>query len=223
MTRPWYWTKVSWTVGEHSTHEAIWPPVDREFANGPGDLGSIPVRVIPMTLKMVLDTVLLTLSNIRYVSRVKWSNPGKGVASSLTPWCSSCWKGSLRVTLDYGRQLYLTGSLAYWVECSPMVRETWVQSQVALYQRLLKWYFIPLCLTLINIRYVSRVKRSNPGKGVAPSPTCSSCWKGSLQVALDSGRQQLKKLIGNEEREREREYECHRWRHIFVLLSISTK
>ena len=31
-----------------------------------------------------------------------------------------------------------TGSLAGWVECSPMVRETWVQSQVASYQRLLK-------------------------------------------------------------------------------------
>ena len=33
--------------------------------------------------------------------------------------------------------------------------------------------------------YVSRVKWSNPGKGVAPSPTlrCSSYWKGSLLVA----------------------------------------
>ena len=29
------------------------------FANGPGDLGSIPSRVIPKTLKMVLDTSLL--------------------------------------------------------------------------------------------------------------------------------------------------------------------
>ena len=29
----------------------------------------------------------LTLSNIRYGSRVKWSNPGKGVAPSPTPWC----------------------------------------------------------------------------------------------------------------------------------------
>ena len=27
----------------------------------------------------------LTLSHIRYVSRVKWSNPGKGVAPSWTP------------------------------------------------------------------------------------------------------------------------------------------
>ena len=29
------------------------------FAYGPGDLGSIPGRVIPKTLKMVLDTSLL--------------------------------------------------------------------------------------------------------------------------------------------------------------------
>ena len=50
----------------------------RVFANGPGDLGSIPGRVIPKTFKMVLDISLL--SNISYVSRVKWSNPGNGIA-----------------------------------------------------------------------------------------------------------------------------------------------
>ena len=33
--------------------------VGRVFANGPGDLGSIPGRVIPKTLKMVLDASLL--------------------------------------------------------------------------------------------------------------------------------------------------------------------
>ena len=49
----------------------------------------------------------LTLSNIRYVSRVKWSNPGKWVAPSPTPQCSSYWKGSLLVALDYSCQLYL--------------------------------------------------------------------------------------------------------------------
>ena len=76
---------------------------------------------------------------------------------------------------------------AQWVECLLMLRETWVQSQVASYQRLKKWYLIPLCLTLGNIRYISRVKWSNPWKGVAPSPTprCSSYWKRSLLVALD--------------------------------------
>ena len=39
-----------------------------------------------------------------------------------------------------------------------------------------KWYLIPPCLTLCTIRYGSRVKWSNQGNGVAPSPThrCSS-------------------------------------------------
>ena len=45
-------------------------------------------------------------SNIRYVSRVKWSNPGKGVTPSPTPQCSSYWKGSFLVSLNYGHQLY---------------------------------------------------------------------------------------------------------------------
>ena len=76
------------------------------FANGPGDLDSFPGCVIPWPLKWYLIHRCLTLSNIRYVSRVKWSNPGKGVAPSPTPWCSSYWKGSLLVTLDYGRQLF---------------------------------------------------------------------------------------------------------------------
>ena len=72
-----------------------------------------------------------------------------------------------------------------------MVQETWVQSQVGFYQRFLKWYLIPLRLTLSIIGYISRVKAGNPGKRVASSPTfrCSSYWKGSLQVALDYGHQ----------------------------------
>ena len=76
------------------------------------------------------------------------------------------------------------------LECSPMARETWVQSQVESYQRLKKWNLIPPCLTLSIIRYGSRVKWSNPGNGVAPSPTpwCSSYRKGSLRVSLDYGR-----------------------------------
>ena len=58
-----------------------------------------------------------------------------------------------------------------YIECSPIARETWVQSQVESYQRLKKWYLMPPCLTLSIIRYGSRVKWSNPGKGVAPFPT----------------------------------------------------
>ena len=68
---------------------------------------------------------------------------------------------------------------------------TWVQSQVESYQRLLKWYLIPPWLTLGNIRYVSRVKWNNSGKGVAPFPTprCSSYWKGSLLATVDYSHQ----------------------------------
>ena len=43
--------------------------IGRVFANGPGDLGSIPVRVIPKTLKMVLDTSLLNTQ--QYKVRIK--------------------------------------------------------------------------------------------------------------------------------------------------------
>ena len=50
---------------------------------------------------------------------------------------------------------------AKWVECSPMVRKTRVQSQVESYQRLKKWYLIPPCLALSTIRQGSRVKWSN--------------------------------------------------------------
>ena len=39
------------------------------FANGPGDLSSIPDRVIPKTLKMVLDTSLLNIK--QYKVRIK--------------------------------------------------------------------------------------------------------------------------------------------------------
>ena len=42
---------------------------------------------------------------VRIKGKVEQSR--EGVAPSPTPWCSSYRKGSLRVTLDYGRQLYL--------------------------------------------------------------------------------------------------------------------
>ena len=84
-----------------------------------------------------------------------------------------------------------TGQLVKWVECSPMVQETRVQSQVESYQRLKKWYLMLPCLTHSFIKYVSRVKWSNPGKGVVPFPTprCSSYWKKSLRSPLTKGRQ----------------------------------
>ena len=76
----------------------------RVFDCGPGDRGSISGWVI--LKKWYLIPPCLTLSIIRFVSRVKWSNTGKGVASSSTPRCSSYWKGSFRLALDYGRKIH---------------------------------------------------------------------------------------------------------------------
>ena len=54
--------------------------------------------------------------------------------------------------------------------------ETWVQSQVESYQRHKKWNSMTTCLTIIIIRYGSRVKWSNQGRKVASSqtPLCST-------------------------------------------------
>ena len=65
-------------------NETIAPDSDigmmiRVFANNPEDLGSIPSQAIPKTQKWYLMPLCLTLSIIRLVSRVKWSNPEKGV------------------------------------------------------------------------------------------------------------------------------------------------
>ena len=79
----------------------------RVFANNPGDLGSIPGRVIPKTQKMVHDASLLNTQHYKVRIKGKVKQSREGVAPSPTPWCSSYRKGSLRVTLDYGRQLYL--------------------------------------------------------------------------------------------------------------------
>ena len=47
----------------------------RVFASGPGDMGSIPGRVIPKTLKMVLEASLLNTQQykVRFKGKVKQS------------------------------------------------------------------------------------------------------------------------------------------------------
>ena len=55
----------------------------RVFANGPGDLGSIPGRVIPKTQKWYLMPPCLTLSIIRYAIKSK-VDQSKERSSALT-------------------------------------------------------------------------------------------------------------------------------------------
>ena len=55
---------------------------------------------------MVLDAPLLNTQHYKVRIKGKVEQSWEGVAPSPKPWCSSYRKGSLRVTLDYGRQLY---------------------------------------------------------------------------------------------------------------------
>ena len=63
MTRFWTW----------STHLPYnsWFFYNLVFANGPGDLGSIPGHVIPKTLKMILDTSLVNTQHYKVLIKGK--------------------------------------------------------------------------------------------------------------------------------------------------------
>ena len=60
--------------------------MSRVFANGSGDWGSIPGRVIPKTQKMVLDAVLLSTQH--YKVRIKCKVEQSEEWSSALPYTS---------------------------------------------------------------------------------------------------------------------------------------
>ena len=62
-------------IVKHLFGPCLFGPAVRVFANGPGDLGSIPGRVIPKTLKMELDTTLLNTQHykVRFKGKVEQS------------------------------------------------------------------------------------------------------------------------------------------------------
>ena len=71
----------------------------RMFANGSGDLGSIPGRVIPKT-QMVLDASSLNTQHYKVWIKGKVEQSRERSSAPHTPWCSSYWKGRLWVILD---------------------------------------------------------------------------------------------------------------------------
>ena len=74
----------------HPTIDQIIGLAGRVFANVSVDRDSIVNRVIQKSFKKwYLIPPCLKLGNIRYVSRVKWSNLRRGVAPSTTLQCSS--------------------------------------------------------------------------------------------------------------------------------------
>ena len=62
-------------------------------------------QVILKTQKMVLDAALLNTQNYKVSIKGEVKQSRECIALSPTPWYSSYWKGSHRVTLDHGRQL----------------------------------------------------------------------------------------------------------------------
>ena len=143
---PMFYVIYIWTLYVHFTHIRIWVCYTETCVQS-------QVESYQRLKKWYLMPLCLTLSIIRYGSRVKWSNQEKGVAPSPTPCCSIYWKESLLVTLDYSHQLYLQP--VHWP--SDLSVHQWpgrpgVQSQVKSYQRLKKWYLMPPCLALSKIR-----------------------------------------------------------------------
>ena len=78
--------------------------VDRVFSNGPGDQGSIPGRIIPKTLKMVLDTSLLNTQQykVRIKGKVEQSRERSSTLLGVVP----IEKGAFWSPSTNGRQLY---------------------------------------------------------------------------------------------------------------------
>ena len=81
--------------------------MSRVFANGSGDLGSIPARVIPKTIKIALDTSLLNAQ--QYKVRIEGKVEQSRERSSAPPHLSivAIEKGAFWSLSTKGRQLYL--------------------------------------------------------------------------------------------------------------------
>ena len=175
--------------------------VGRVFTYDPEDKGSIPSRVIPKTFKMVLNIICVILSITRYISRVKWRNPGKRVAPSPTPRCCSFWKGSLQVALDYGCQLYFIYEYIYiyiyiyeyMYTCRVFTYNPWGLGSIPGWV-IPKTQKIVLDATLLcnqhyKVRIKGKVEQSTEWSSTPLAPRCSSYWKESLRITVNYNRQ----------------------------------
>ena len=91
------------------------------FANGPGDLGSILCRIIPKTLKMVLDTSLLNTQQyqLRIKGKVEQSRERSSALSYTSVWKLLKREPSGRPRLRSPTLLINTNNLQlYGIKCS---------------------------------------------------------------------------------------------------------
>ena len=99
----------------------------RVFGNGPRDLVSIPGRVIPKTQNMVLDASLLNTQHYKVLIKGKMKPSRERNSFFPTPLCSSYRKGSIRVTLDNGHQLFLCQSITILRKQRKLQRTIFIQ------------------------------------------------------------------------------------------------
>ena len=123
---------------------------------------------------MVLDDSLLNTQHYKVRIKGKVEQSREGVAPSPTPWCSSYRKGSLRVTLDYGRQLYI------YIYIKIIVLTVKKPRQV-----IWRWKYTT------NHYQVEKIYIGKKGK----SQTCHTHWKKSKDTQLVG--QKKKRLLSN--------------------------
>ena len=93
---------------------------------------------------MILDATLLNT-----LWRVKWSNPGNGVVLASTPRCSIYWKGILRVTLYYGRQIFLYISVVVFLYNTFAVY--CIFSYWSIFLLFIEEYSSAICVSIVNM------------------------------------------------------------------------
>ena len=110
--------------------------VGRMFANGQGDLASIPGRVIPMTLKMVLDTSLLNTQHykVRIKGKVEQSGESTPVHLAVVAiekgafWSPSTTVANFTFTLKVVLDTSLLNTQQYNVRIKGKVEQSWERS-----------------------------------------------------------------------------------------------
>ena len=118
----------------------------------------------------------LTLSNIRYISKVKWSNREKGVAPSSTPPCSGYWKVA---NFTLFTSLYLHEWMCFW----------WVFFFFCIKFYCFKYYHQIQYITIVSVvSWGHGICRLHLCRGVKPPPTSV------LDMALDHLMAQLHSL-----------------------------
>ena len=126
----------------------------RVFANGPGDLGSIPGRVIPKTEKMVLDASLVNTQHYKVRIKGKVEQSRKGVAPSPTPWCSSYRKAfGLPSTMVANFTTLLSINKVQWFQVLVCIANNSIKHQSFVYTQLKDQtvLFVIIQFSIINL------------------------------------------------------------------------